>query len=601
MLKNKARPEETYRGSISLYMKLMTFSRPYRLHVVIIGVLIVFDVLYGVVQVWMQKQMIETIHLGRMEKLREYLILFVGVYFLFAIFALLHQYIRFNYQQKVVKGMIESVFQKINRLSLSKVREKHTSDWMTRLKRDVRLASGITGRLSQNLLYQLAMVVVAFSYISNLNLKYAIWLLVLAPLPFLAGRLFDKKTRAYSKEISRKNAEVRGILQETLHGIQDIKLFGMGEIVSSKYEGKLRELNKISMKRSLFVTTAGQTLHLLTEAIRLIVFISMVWLSIKQSLSVGVVLAFMLLINRLQGPFNSSSRLIGSVQEGLASADRLVDVWELEEEERVTSKTTAAADDDEYAIRIRNLRFAYQEDERSEPLFRQLTLDIRKGEFAAIVGPSGSGKSTLARLCCGLYEPTAGEIRVNGRPVGEALQQIRSEIAYIPQEPFLFTGTVYENIVLDAGNTTELEVCEAAELANLTDDIRAWPLGFQEPVKELGKNMSGGQRQKIAIARACLQKAELYIMDEITSALDVQSEQAVMPAIERLAEGKTAILITHRLASLPPATRIIVMAKGEIVEQGTHQELMDREGMYYSMYMSQLLAPRSKPFAASLL
>ncbi|MDF2713682.1 MAG: hypothetical protein K0R28_607 [Paenibacillus sp.] len=586
--------EESHQGSISLYKKLLTFSRPYRVHVIFISILLLVDVFYNLFNVWVQKHLIEAIDQGGMKRLRELIYAVFGIYMIFSIVNSFQRMLRFDYEQKVNKSMAESFFHKINRLSLNRLREKHTSDWMTRLKRDISLASGITGRLSQNLIFQSAMLIVAFCYVSTISMKHAVWLLALAPVPFLVGRMFDKKTRMFSKQISKQNAEVRGVLQETLHGIQDIKVYGMENVSLRKYAMKLQELNRISMRRSLFTTTAGQTIRLLNEAIRLLIFAFIVWLAIYHSLTVGAVLAFMLLIGRLQGPFNSSSRIIGTVQEGFASAERLYSVFDLEDEGKYDAGPDAGlkSERNDAAIHISKLRFSYSEDDGGEPLFDQFDLEIKKGEIVAIVGPSGSGKTTLARLCCGLYEFAEGTIVVNGRSVREELSKVRADIAYVPQDPFLFTGSIYENIVLDSESATEQDVIEAAKQAHLWDNISAKPNGLHEPVKELGKSLSGGQKQKIAIARAFMQNPNLYIFDEITSALDAESERAVNQSIQRLTEGKTAILITHRMTSVHMATKIIVMDKGKIVEQGTHQQLMDRKGTYAaSLYELQMTVP----------
>ena len=283
----------------------------------------------------------------------------------------------------------------------------------------------------------------------------------------------------------------------------------------------------------------------------------------------------------IAGPMGSFARLYTRIQEGLGASERIFEILDTQPEVR-DSPDAAPMPTIKGRVEIKNLRFHYREDQE---VLKGLNIHVEPGEMVALVGPSGAGKTTLVQLLHRFYDPVSGEILVDGKNIRDVqMTSYWQQIGLVPQETLLFGGTIEENIRFAKEGATLDEIQEAARSANADPFIQECPDGYQTIVGEKGIRLSAGQRQRIAIARAILKNPHLLILDEATSSLDNESEKLIQEALERLMEGKTSFVIAHRLSTIHNADKILVMDKGQIVETGTHQELMDHQGLYQYLY-----------------
>jgi ATP-binding cassette subfamily B protein/subfamily B ATP-binding cassette protein MsbA len=307
--------------------------------------------------------------------------------------------------------------------------------------------------------------------------------------------------------------------------------------------------------------------------------------AIDSTISIGAVLSFLFLLGRLQWPFVNISSTWGTIQNAFGSADRVFKVLDTETENYQTTAGALNENDKPagYAIQIENINFSYDNNE----LFNDFSLQIGKGETVGIVGSSGSGKTTLAKLCCGLFLPDEGEVRIMGHSVKSSLAEARKQLSYVAQTPYILTGTVGENIHIGCPKGTEYSeeiILPAARMANADSFIEKLDEGYNTHLKENGSNISGGQKQRINIARALAKDAPIIIFDEATSSLDNESEMLIQETINSLMGSKTLIVIAHRLTTVQNLSRIIVLDQGRIAEEGTHEELLRANGMYHSLW-----------------
>ncbi|MBQ5601038.1 MAG: ABC transporter ATP-binding protein, partial [Phascolarctobacterium sp.] len=305
---------------------------------------------------------------------------------------------------------------------------------------------------------------------------------------------------------------------------------------------------------------------------------------IDGDITAGALVAFLTYAVNISNPIKRLSRVIANIQKALAAADRVFDVLDLPE--LIQNKSNAQLlPHVKGNVSFNNVSFAYNTD---EPILDNVSFSATPGQVVALVGPSGAGKSTVASLLPRFYDVTGGSIVIDGLDIREVtMESLREQVGIVPQETMLFNGSVYDNILYGRLDATEEEVMAASRAANAHNFITELPNGYDTQLGDRGVNISGGQRQRIAIARAILKNPQILILDEATSALDTESERVVQEALDRLMVGRTSFVIAHRLSTIKNADKILVMEKGKIVEEGNHDELMAKDGLYAHLYQIQ--------------
>ncbi len=410
-------------------------------------------------------------------------------------------------------------------------------------------------------------------------------LATLLPLPLIVWmiHLVRERLRTGFERIDRVWAEVTNVLADTIPGIRVVKAFAQEARESARFKSandhNLTVNDRLNRTWSLFAPTVA----LLTELGVLVVWAFGVWLVSRNEVTVGVLTAFIAYIGRFYGRLDSMSRIVSFTQKAAAGAKRIFDI--LDHESNVPEPAQPVAIERMAGgIALRNVAFRYG----SRPILNGLDLEIRPGEMIGLVGHSGSGKSTLVNLICRFHDVSGGAIEVDGIDVRRyAIADFRRHIGLVLQEPFLFFGSIAENIAYGKPGATREEIVAAARAAHAHEFILRLPQGYDSLVGERGQGLSGGERQRISIARALLIDPRILILDEATSAVDTETEREIQRALDNLVRGRTTLAIAHRLSTLRRADRLVVMDRGAIVEVGNHDELMLRQGAYWRLYQAQ--------------
>ncbi len=485
--------------------------------------------------------------------------------------------------ERIGADLRTTTYEHLLKLSLEYFGGKRTGDLLARIGSET---DRINVFLSLHLLdFATDVLMIAMTAAILFSINPWLALVTLLPLPIIGWMIHfvREKLRTGFEQIDRVWAEVTSVLADTIPGIRVVKAFAQEAREAHRFRDANRhnlEVNdRLNRVWSLFAPTVG----LLTEIGVLVVWIFGIWLVAKDSITVGVLTAFLAYISRFYTRLDSMSRMVSATQKAAAGAKRIFDI--LDHVSSVPDPAhPAVLPPVRGGIQIENVHFRYG----NRAILRGIDLDIRPGEMIGLVGHSGSGKSTLVNLICRFYDVTEGGIKVEGLDLRSvAVADYRKHIGLVLQEPFLFFGTIAENIAYGKPDATRAEIVAAARAAHAHEFILRQPFGYDSLVGERGQALSGGERQRISIARALLIDPRILILDEATSAVDTETEFEIQSALNNLIRGRTTIAIAHRLSTLRRADRLIVMDRGKIVEIGNHDELMVREGHYWRLYMAQ--------------
>jgi len=473
------------------------------------------------------------------------------------------------------------VFDHVQRLPYEYNQVHHSGDIISRATNDIKTAEEAYGQNLLDLLADVLGAIISLGLVFWINWRLALASLILGLIMIIINLPFAKPLRRVSDKVQNSLGGLTQNLSDILASVPITRIFSLGRVVTASYQEQnihVRQLSRRRVALSSAVSSLG-ILGFMGSHIGLTILGG--YMVLQGQATMGEIV---FITQMVSSPFITLGSLFGKLQTSLAGADRVLEILDAPAEPK--NYTLPEPEPTENAaVAIKNLSFSY---DTNGPVLDSIDIIVPPGKVYALVGSSGGGKSTVFKLLLGLYPPDSGDITVNGHALFQTpLNKLRDQIAFVPQESWLYATSVAENIACGKEGATGEEIETAAKAANAHDFIIQLPQGYDTLVGERGSHLSGGQRQRIAIARALLRDAPVLLLDEATSALDTESEQLVQHALETLMQGRTTLVVAHRLSTIQNADNILVLDKGTVAEQGTHQELLDRDGIYRRLFEIQ--------------
>jgi ATP-binding cassette, subfamily B, multidrug efflux pump len=524
---------------------------------------------------------------GDLAGLARLLLLMLGVYAATSLCTWLQSYIMAGAAQRTVRELRNDLFAKLQVLPLRYFDTRNHGETMSRLTNDVENVNLVlSDSVTQLLSGLLSIVGVA---VAMLLLNWRLALISVGStvlLTFGVTRWIAPRTREGFRGQQAILGELNGLIEETVTGQRVVKAYRREQSVIAQFDAANGRLRAAASRAQIFAGFMGPLMNCLSNLSLAIVAASGGWLAVIGLASVGAIAAFINYTGQFARPLNNIANLYNTIQAAVAGAERVFET--LDEPVEVDAPAAASVESLRGDVVFEDVSFSYQPE---TPVLRHVSLHAARGQVVALVGPTGAGKTTIVNLLTRFYEIDRGRILIDGRDIRQfKKEELRRQLGIVLQDTFLFAGTVLDNIRYGRLDATDEEVIAAARLANADQFIHRLPEGYATPLSERAGNLSQGQRQLLAIARAILANPSILILDEATSSVDTRTEQHLQEAMRRLMTGRTSFVIAHRLSTVRDADQILVINHGEIVERGTHAELLQREGFYGRLYAGQFRA-----------
>ena len=577
-------PDEPARQPLD-WRRLMHYLRPYRGRMLLAIIMLAGSSAINLGFPLIIVQLLESVLKQQNSDLLNRLALALcGLFFLQALFTFGQSYMLNVIGERIIVDLRLTLYRQLQRLSLDFFANHRVGELISRISSDVtQVRAVLTSNITQ-LLSSLVSLIGSVTILFLLNQRLVGFVLALTLGIVVIAATFGRMLQRMSTHVQDALAGATVAVEEGLQGIRVVKSFARERYEIARYEGAMQRTLSATLRLVLLRSAFGGLMAFLGFS----GIAAILWFSGQEvlagRLSFATISGFLIYAITIGASLGQLSGLYGQFREALGSVRR---VFEILDTQPSVTDAPDAVDLPVIAgsIRFADLSFAY---ETGRDVLHDLNLYVRPGEIVALVGPSGAGKSTIFNLIPRFYDPTHGSVAIDGLDVRTVTQQsLRAQIGLVPQETMLFGGTIRENIAYGRLDASDEAIIAAAQAANAHDFITATAAGYDTIVGERGVKLSGGQRQRIAIARAMLKDPRILLLDEATSSLDSESEALVQEALERLMQGRTAVIIAHRLSTIAIAHRIIVIDQGRIVEEGSHTELLARQGIYARLYALQ--------------
>lgn len=588
-----------HRADSKIIKRLLVYAKPYTKNFIISFILMIFDVILSSATAALMGTAVWLIN-SDMSVDRKYLFLIgiVGIFVasLVIVIAIIYfsNILLQSAGQKIVKDIRVEVFEHIEKLSLGQFNKVPVGKMITRVTNDTNTLSEMYTSVIVSLIRNLLMMIVQFVIMLVINVK--VTLIMATTIPFVAVITFGyrKLAREQYRRVRNENTNVNAFLQENLSGVKLTQVFNRENKKKDEFADANKKLRKEQLKELVLFIIYRPLMYLLSmlAALLVIYYVGSSVLDLVESgasakvVSVQVALMVMMYQYSIDfyRPLQSISEDFNILQSALASAEKVFDVLDTVPE-IMDAEDAVELVDFKGEIEFKNVWFAYIEDEW---VLKDISFKINPDDTVAFVGPTGSGKTTIMNLIVRNYDVQKGQILIDGIDIQKIkLDSLRGAIGQMPQDVFLFTGTIKSNIAFKDDTVTDEEVIQAAEYVGVAPFIETLPDKYDYIVRERGNNFSTGQRQLFSFARTLVYEPTVMILDEATASIDSESEAIIQESLEKMMDISTMIVVAHRLSTIQKADRIYVLQKGEIVEQGNHQQLLRKEGIYYSLYKLQ--------------
>lgn len=562
--------------------RIVTYFMHEKILVICMLGVVIFGTLCGVYAPSLQSEAIDIIAGAAGGKLPEVLLMMLVTYFLYSGSQLVQGLISANLSQRIVKQMREELFGKIVDLPVKYLDTHSHGDVMSRMTNDI---ENISTTVSQSLpslfsgvLTILGTVAIMFWYCWQLALLSCITVI----LTVVATKVLSKKVRKFSRSRQRLLGTLNGTVEEMISGYRTVVAYNHQDITVDEFCNTSDSLTKAGIRTDVISGVMGPVMNCIGNIGFVIIAAFGGYFAVSGLISVGVISAFIVYAKQFSRPINEIAQIYGQLQTAIAGAERVFHVLDETSEDKEGEEL---AEEEMAEVKFQNVKFSY---EQGYPVIHDFTLTVPSGKKVALVGATGSGKTTVVNLLMRFYDIDSGEIFINHQNIGDvARNSLRENVAIVLQDTVLFSDTIKNNLKYGNENATDEQLDTAVEMSRCKEMIQMLPQGYDTVLKGSGKNISQGQRQLLAIARAFVADPRILILDEATSNVDTRTEKAIQDAMQLIMKNRTSIIIAHRLSTIRDADIIVVMDKGRIVESGSHDSLLARKGKYYELYMTQ--------------
>ena len=592
---SKGRRFEKPKDFKGTFSKLLDYLSPYKVKLIIVIVFAIGSTIFSIVGPKVLGKATTKIFEGLISKIsggpgidfsyiKRILLILLGLYGLSSLFSYIQGFIVSGVAQKVSYNLRKEISQKINRLPLKYFDSVPYGEILSRITNDVDTVSQSLNQSMSQIITSATTFIGVLIMMLSISWQMTIVALLILPISAFLIMTVVKRSQKYFREQQKYLGQVNGHIEEVYAGQNIVKAFNAEDQVISEFEDINQKLYGSAWK-SQFIS--GMMMPIMSFVGNLgYVGVSILggWLTIRNVIEVGDILSFIQYIRSFTQPITQVAQISNVLQSTIAAAERVFEFLE-EEEEVEDTKTPVKLEDIKGRVTFENVKFGYDEDKL---IIKNFTQDIEPGQMVAIVGPTGAGKTTIVKLLMRFYDLNGGRILLDGIDIRDfSREDLRKNFGMVLQDTWLFNGTIMDNIRYGRLDATDEEVIEAAKMAHAHRFIMTLPDGYNMVINEEASNISQGQKQLLTIARAILSNPKVLILDEATSSVDTRTELLIQKAMDNLMKGRTSFVIAHRLSTIRNADLILVMKDGDIVEKGTHEELLAKGGFYYTLYNSQ--------------
>ena len=575
---------------------LFEYLKPYRLSMLVVIIFAIGSATFSIVGPKVLGKATTKIFEGLMNKVSgnslgmdfnyigKILLILLGLYVISAIFSYIQGFIMSGISQKVSYNLRKAISEKINRMPLKYFDSKTHGEVLSRVTNDI-------DTLSQNLNQSLSQVISSTTTIIgvlimmlSISVQMTLVSLIMLPISMILIMLVVKKSQKYFKQQQEYLGHVNGQVEEVYGGHNIVKAFNKENDVIEEFNKLNEELYNSAWKSQFLSGMMMPIMSFIGNLGYVLISIMGGYLAIKKTIEVGDILSFTQYVRNFTQPLSQTAQIANVMQSMAAAAERTFEFLN-EDEEVQFAENPVNPDEIKGEVSFENVHFGYTED---KTIINDFSVEIKQGQKVAIVGPTGAGKTTIVKLLMRFYDINSGTIKIDGRDINDFNRgDLRSIFGMVLQDTWLFNGSIIDNLRYSKLDASDEEVIKAAKLAHVDNFVKTLPDGYNMELNEEASNISQGQKQLLTIARAILADPKILILDEATSSVDTRTEVLIQKAMENLMEGRTSFIIAHRLSTIRDADVILVMKDGDIVEQGNHEELLEADGFYASLYNSQ--------------